>query len=536
MSVETKLYCVLIASPGDVNAERDIIREEIARWNSMHAVDMKMILLPVGWETDATPDLQERGQAVINRQMVDTCDMLIGTFWTRLGTPTPQAESGTVEEIERAANEGKRCIVYFSDVAVPPSNTDQKQYRRLQKYKQELNKRGLTDGYKTLEEFREKVFRHITKAVQDIVREEKERRSAKQEAKITEQAIGLPTQPIQTFQNIEISFETLAEAQASMKKLLESKFGVQDMEDAKEKEIANIQSVLSSPELASLFNQSATAESISTIVQIIETVTTPSMYAIAALGKYGDDSSVDWLEIVGDWVERLSTRKLESGYTWVSYIKTYPGLLLLYALGISALRAGKINFLREVAERQIYLREYNRELNLLNAVDPRYVFYDDISKLIEPGFDRRFTPVSDHLSPLIKNTLYPNEEEARYSNWFNLFEFYISLKSVQIGEGHPYFGSFTWRNETNIFIIKSIQDTALRQGKYGAAISDFFHGYDSLIEAAKKYDSIASETRWDFGRTGAPQYISLLIQVAKQGVKITNEQQLYNILNKRKTS
>lgn len=59
MPVETKkLYCVLIASPRDVSAERDIIREEIARWNSMHAIEMKMTLQPVGWETDATPDLR----------------------------------------------------------------------------------------------------------------------------------------------------------------------------------------------------------------------------------------------------------------------------------------------------------------------------------------------------------------------------------------------------------------------------------------------------------------------------------------------
>jgi hypothetical protein len=69
MPVETKLYCVLIASPGDVKAEREIIREEIHRWNSMHALDMKMVLQPVGWETDATPDLQERGQAVIGVQV-----------------------------------------------------------------------------------------------------------------------------------------------------------------------------------------------------------------------------------------------------------------------------------------------------------------------------------------------------------------------------------------------------------------------------------------------------------------------------------
>lgn len=532
MPVESKLYCVLIASPGDVKAEREIIREEIHRWNSMHAVEMTMILQPVGWETDATPDLRERGQAVINRQLVDNCDMLIGVFWTRLGTPTPEAESGTVEEIERAASEGKRCIVYFSDKETSPSDIDYDQYTRLQEYKQVFNKRGLTNSYKTLEEFRERVSRHITKAVQDIAKEERERRAAEQEAKITEQAIGLSTQPIQTSQNADISFETLADAQASVKKLLESKYGIQDMEDIKEKEIAKIQTVLSSRELASLLNQQATAESISAIAQIIETATTPSIYALAAVGKYGDDYSVDWLEIVGDWVERLSTRKLEGGYEWVNYIKTYPGLLLLYALGISTLRTGKILFLREVVERQIYSREYDCEFNLLDKVDPRYVFYDNISKLIEPGFERRFTPVSDHLCPMIKNMLYPNEEETEYFNWFDLFEFIVSLKSVQLGNNYPYFGSFTWRRETNRFIIKSIQDTALRKGKYGTKISDFFNGDTNLKIAAQNYDNIVNQVHWDFGRGSAPNYIELLIELAKAGKRVTTYRELNNFLSK----
>ncbi|BAY41794.1 hypothetical protein NIES2111_61900 (plasmid) [Nostoc sp. NIES-2111] len=532
MPVDAKLYYVLIASPGDVKEEREIIREEIHRWNSIHTRNMKIILQSVGWETDATPDLKERGQAVINRQLVDTCDMLIGAFWTRLGTPTPEAESGTVEEIERAAKEGKRCIVYFSDKEISLSGIDYKQYERLQEYKQVLNKRGLTNNYKTLEEFRERVFRHITMAVQDIVREEIERRSAEKEAKITEQAIGLSVQSVQTFQNVDISFESLADAQVSVKKLLESKFGIQDMEDTKEKEIAKIQTVLNSPELASLFNQQPTTESISAITQIIETATTPSMYALAAVGKYGNDSSSDWLEIVGDWVERLSTRKLESGYSWVSYIKTYPGLLLLYALGISALRANNINFLREVTERQIYVREYDSEFSLLSLIHPAYVFYNDTSKLIEPGFSRNYTPVSDHLNTLIKNLLYPNEEQSRYLDCFDLFEFLISLKGIQVCNDYAYFGSFTWRNDTTRFIIKSIQSAALRQGKYGIAISDLMNGEINLINTAKKYDEFAEKIRWDFGRS-APNYVSLLIQLAKEGKKVSSYRELINILDRK---
>ena len=531
MPVEAKVYRVLIASPRDVAEERDIIRNQIYRWNAIHTADMKIVLIPVGWETDATPSLAGRGQAIINRQLVDTCDLLIGTFWTRLGTPTPEAESGTVEEIERANNEGKRCIVYFSNQAVPPSNIDQKQHKRLQKYKGSLQAKGLTDDYSSLEEFTEKVFRHIASAVLEIAREDKERRAAKQEAKLTEKAIGLPVQTIPTISSKNISFNTLIEAQTSVKTLLESRFGIQDMEDAKEQEIARIQSVLTSPDLAELLSRQASAETISAIAQIIETVTTPSMYALAAMGRYADDTSLDWLDIAGDWIERLSTRKVEGGYRWANYIKTYPGLLLLYALGIPALRASKMGFLQEVVSRQVYSREDNWERPMLEVIDPRYVFYDPVSGMIEPGFERRFAPVSDHLAPLLKSKLYPNEEEARYLDWFDFFEFLISFKAVQQLESYPYFGSFTWRWETKRFTFKMIQDAAVRQGRYGSAIADFFGGNAELKEIAINYDRIANQSQRDFGRANPPNYIGHLIQLAKTGKRVSSYQQLVDLLH-----
>ncbi|MBO1052744.1 MAG: DUF4062 domain-containing protein [Dolichospermum sp. DET73] len=525
MPVEAKIYRVLIASPSDVTDERKIIREEVHRWNAMHAVDMKIILMPIGWETDATPDLRESGQEVINRQLVDTCDILIGVFWTRLGTPTALGGTGTEVEIGRARNEGKRCMVYFSDEPVSPSEIDIKQYEQVQEYWRKLQPTGLANRYKTIEDFRKIVLLHINSAVSEITREDKERRAAEQEAKLTEQAIGLPIQTIPTTSNTEISFKTLSEAQTSVKTLLDSRFGVQDMEDAKEQEIAKIQSVLTSPELAELFSRQPSVETIPAIAQILEAATTPSMYALAAIGRYADETSPEWLDIVGDWIERLSTRKIE-GSEWANYIKTYPGLILLYTLGISALRAGKINFLKEVISCQVYSGEYRSYRFLIDAIDPRYVFYHNISRMIEPGFERRFSPVSDHLDPLLKSKLYAKEEEARYRDWFDFFEFLLSFKSVEQSKEYPYFGSFTWRWETKKFMFKMIQDAATRQGRYGSGISDLFGGDAQLQETAAKYDAIATKSPQDFGRVSLPNHISLLILLAKQGIRISGYNEL----------
>jgi hypothetical protein len=511
MPIETKLYRVLIASPRDVEEERKIVREEIARWNSMHAESMAIVLLPVGWETDATPDLRERGQAVINRH-VDNCDLLVGIFWTRIGTPTPEAESGTIEEIERANANGKRCIIYFSNKPVPPSNIDQQQYYRLQQYKQAIT--GLRDEYKDVSEFREKVFRHITTSILDIVKEDKERRSAENQARITEQAIGLVTQPIRSSTFSSINLKTLADAQSTVKHLLESRFGIQDMEDAREEEISKINNVLSSPDLASYFGSNINAENVSTIVQIIETASIPSLFAISSIGKYGDENLAEWRELISEWIGGLSKRKPESGYTWTIRIKIYPSLLALYVLGISTLRSKKFLYLKEVMEQIIYSSEYNNDLSLLELLNPYNVFYDNVHKYIEPGFTTRHTPVSDHLATFIKDTLYPNEELERYLEWFDLFEFLFCLKSLQMN-GSRYFGTFSYRSQTSRFITKAIQESVLNKSRLGVFISNLFNGNQELEKVAEIYDNIASNASWDFGRFN-PLQISKLIKSAKE--------------------
>ena len=100
MAYRAKVVKVMIASPGDVSAERQVIRNVIQEWNYTHSEDKNLVLMPVGWESHATPSMGERPQALINKQVLKSCDLLIAVFWTRLGTPTGKASSGTVEEIE----------------------------------------------------------------------------------------------------------------------------------------------------------------------------------------------------------------------------------------------------------------------------------------------------------------------------------------------------------------------------------------------------------------------------------------------------
>jgi hypothetical protein len=118
----------LIASPSDVDEEREIAVRVIQDWNDRHSCARKVTLLPLRWETHTAPEYNVRPQEVVNRAIVDDCDLLIGIFWTRVGTPTGIADSGTLEEIERVAKAGKPVMLYFSHVGADPHGLNVEQF------------------------------------------------------------------------------------------------------------------------------------------------------------------------------------------------------------------------------------------------------------------------------------------------------------------------------------------------------------------------------------------------------------------------
>ena len=165
MSYQATAYDVLIASPGDVARERAIAREVLLEWNAINAADRKIVLLPIGWDTHSAPSMADNAQAVINSQVLEHCDLLIAIFWTRLGTPTGEFASGTVEEIERHIKSGKSAMIYFSNEPVVPDSIDQNQYAALVNFRESLKARGLISFFNDASTFRSDLFRHLSQTV-----------------------------------------------------------------------------------------------------------------------------------------------------------------------------------------------------------------------------------------------------------------------------------------------------------------------------------------------------------------------------------
>lgn len=130
-------------------------------WNAAHARTRGVVLLPVGWESDTAALMGARAQEIINSQVIRTADLLIAVFWTRLGTPTSVAPSGTVEEIREFMDAGKPVMMYFSNAPVVPSSIDQAQYSALQEFKAWCQINGLVGTYDSVIALREQLSREL---------------------------------------------------------------------------------------------------------------------------------------------------------------------------------------------------------------------------------------------------------------------------------------------------------------------------------------------------------------------------------------
>jgi hypothetical protein len=161
MSYSATTFNIMIASPGDVASERAIVRDVVYEWNAVNSNSRKVVLLPVGWETHSSPEMGAPAQTLINEQVLKRCDLLVGVFWTRVGTPTERHLSGTVEEIEEHISIGKPAMLYFSSQPVVLDTVDMDQVNRLKAFKASCQSRGLYETYDSHGEFKDKFYRQL---------------------------------------------------------------------------------------------------------------------------------------------------------------------------------------------------------------------------------------------------------------------------------------------------------------------------------------------------------------------------------------
>lgn len=167
---QMRIVRIVVASPSDVQPERDRLPGVLDELNHSIAADRHLRLDLCRWETDAHPGFHSDGpQGLIDSTLrIEDCDVLIGIFWKRFGTPVRDADSGTEHEFRQAydswkLNKRPQIMMYFKEHAYTPiSKAESDQWGKVLGFRETFPAEALWWRYTTENEFESLVRRHLT--------------------------------------------------------------------------------------------------------------------------------------------------------------------------------------------------------------------------------------------------------------------------------------------------------------------------------------------------------------------------------------
>jgi tetratricopeptide (TPR) repeat protein len=161
---------LVVVSPSDVQFERDAVSSIVDELNDDIASTLGITLAVAKWETDAYPGFHLAGpQGLIDDVLrIEESDIVIGIFWTRFGTPTRDADSGTEYELRKAVkaweeNKKPQVMVYFNKTPYNPKRHEMDQWAKVLAFQDSFSENGLWWNYQDRSAFEKLVRKHLIK-------------------------------------------------------------------------------------------------------------------------------------------------------------------------------------------------------------------------------------------------------------------------------------------------------------------------------------------------------------------------------------
>lgn len=167
---------VVLASPSDVQDERNIVADVVSEVNKLAAHRDGLQLELKRWETDVHSGFHVDGpQGLIDDVLqIEDSAILIGIFWKKFGTPVSDAGSGTEHEFLRAYKSWKstrrpEIMLYFKEADFFPRTPEElEQVGAVMAFKKRIEKEGVYTTFVTPSDF-EKTLRHqLTEVVRKL--------------------------------------------------------------------------------------------------------------------------------------------------------------------------------------------------------------------------------------------------------------------------------------------------------------------------------------------------------------------------------
>lgn len=149
MAYSVQVFRAMIASPGDTSLIRNGIYGRILEFNFRDSEGYGFALQPILWEKHAPAASGKLPQGVLDDELVNKSDILLGIFRRKFGNPVAGHNSGTVHEIEVFANPNvgrNPSVIFMKDMSKIKAPDRQK----IRDYQTDIQSRDfLTASYET---------------------------------------------------------------------------------------------------------------------------------------------------------------------------------------------------------------------------------------------------------------------------------------------------------------------------------------------------------------------------------------------------
>lgn len=170
--MERKILTVFIASPSDLNDERNALRDIVRRINKIYGRRIGWQVELLGWEDTLAG--YSRPQKLINID-VESCELFIGMLWKKWGTDSGEYSSGFEEEFEiarkrRTQSDKPEIWMLFKRVEKGLLDDPGKQLKKVINFRKQLidSKELLFKEFKQIEDFKDTVFEDLSAYLLDL--------------------------------------------------------------------------------------------------------------------------------------------------------------------------------------------------------------------------------------------------------------------------------------------------------------------------------------------------------------------------------
>ncbi|WP_227769592.1 DUF4062 domain-containing protein [Hymenobacter sp. 15J16-1T3B] len=171
---------IFLASPSDLQQERKAVAETVIELNGVLRTTMNVCLDLLTWETHSFPSVGEDAQDVINKQIGEDYDIFLGLMWSRFGSVTGRAGSGTEEEFNRAydnhlKSSGKtKVMMYFGSKPIVFEDIDVDQIVKIKEFKKKTQDMGvLHSSFTDVDDLVRLLKLHLPHHIKEIIDDDK---------------------------------------------------------------------------------------------------------------------------------------------------------------------------------------------------------------------------------------------------------------------------------------------------------------------------------------------------------------------------